>query len=216
MKYENKFELKIYGESALFTDPATKTGGERLTYPVPTYEAVKGMLESIYRQPDMHWVIDKIRIMNVISTFSRGYSPLRYGGGRSLFSLTFLRAPEYQITAHFVTSGTESDENRHYFIAKRSLMSGGRRDVFLGVRSCQGYAEPCEFGSGKGFYDNSGAVKLGIMFHSFLYPDKSADGKFLVRLWDAHMIDGIIAFPPPEDCTLVNDITDTKESEVRR
>ncbi len=30
---------------------------------------------------------------------------------------------------------------------------GGRRDIFLGTRECQGYVEPCVFGEGEGAYD---------------------------------------------------------------
>lgn len=36
----------------------------------------------------------------------------------------------------------DRNENKHYFIAKRMLERGGRRDIFLGTRECQGYVEP--------------------------------------------------------------------------
>ncbi len=48
---------------------------------------------------------------------------------------------------------------------------GGRRDVFLGTRECQGYVEPCKFGE-KGFYDDYGEMSFGLMFHGFDYPDE--------------------------------------------
>ena len=37
MKHSNSIEFKVYGKYALFTDPLTKTGGEKFTYRVPTY-----------------------------------------------------------------------------------------------------------------------------------------------------------------------------------
>ncbi len=40
--------FRVWGRQALFTDPVTKIGGEKFSYQVPTYEAVKGILKSIY------------------------------------------------------------------------------------------------------------------------------------------------------------------------
>ena len=45
----------------------------------------------------------------------------------------------------------DRNENKHHNIAKRMIIRGGRRDVFLGTRECQGYVSPCEFGEGEGF-----------------------------------------------------------------
>ena len=47
MEKENSIEFKVYGRRALFSDPLTRTGGEKFTYPVPTYQALKGITESI-------------------------------------------------------------------------------------------------------------------------------------------------------------------------
>ena len=37
----------------MFTDPITKIGGEKCSYHIPTYEAVKGILKSIYWKPNI-------------------------------------------------------------------------------------------------------------------------------------------------------------------
>ena len=42
------FEFEVSGDYAMFADPMTKAGGERLSFQVPTYEAIKGILHSIY------------------------------------------------------------------------------------------------------------------------------------------------------------------------
>ncbi|MEC2691212.1 CRISPR-associated protein Cas5, partial [Bacillus cereus] len=44
----NSIEFEVFGDYALFTDPLMKMGGEKLTYQVPTYQAIKGIVESIY------------------------------------------------------------------------------------------------------------------------------------------------------------------------
>ena len=47
-KFKSKpFYYKIKGEYALFTDPITKGGGEKFTYQIPTYQALKGITEAI-------------------------------------------------------------------------------------------------------------------------------------------------------------------------
>ena len=56
MEKANSIEYKVYGEYALFTDPLTKTGGEKFSYQVPTYQALKGITESIYWKPTLCWV----------------------------------------------------------------------------------------------------------------------------------------------------------------
>ena len=46
--HENIVEFKVYGEDALFSDVLTRTGMEKYSYPIPTYEALKGIMHSIY------------------------------------------------------------------------------------------------------------------------------------------------------------------------
>jgi CRISPR-associated protein Cas5d len=83
---------------------------------------------------------------------------------------------------------------------------GGRRDIFLGTRECQGYVKPCVFDEGEGFYDGKiSELSFGTMYHGITYPDEaySAEtaGKMTIRLWNATMYDrGIIKFVPPWEC----------------
>lgn len=201
----NNIELKIYGNYALFTDPLTKVGGEKFTYPVPTYEALKGIMESIYWKPTFTWVIDECRIMNRILTEPKGIRPINYTGGNDLANYTYLRDVEYRIKAHFEWNldrpDLEKDRNsgKHYEIAKRSLKAGGRRDIFLGARECQGYVEPCAFDEGDGFYDDT-SMSLGIMYHGITYAGKN--GHMETRLWNAYIDKGIIKYPRPEECII--------------
>ena len=82
---------------------------------------------------------------------------------------------------------------------------GGRRDIFLGARECQGYVEPCAFGEGTSAYDNTN-LSFGIMVHGITYPDEAVrdeeKGKMTVRLWNAQMVNGMIRFPRPEECEI--------------
>ena len=205
---KNSISFRLWGRYALFTDPVTKTGGEKCSYHVPTYEAIKGVLKSIYWKPTIIWHVDKVRVMQQIKTQTKGTKPLVWGGGNSLAIYTFLHDVEYQVKAHFEWNEHRPElakdriDGKHYSIARRMLEKGGRQDIFLGVRDCQGYVEPCEFGAGEGFYDDTPPeLAFGLMFHGFDYPDETGTDELGSRFWQAVMRKGILEFPRPEGCT---------------
>ncbi|MGN7456663.1 type I-C CRISPR-associated protein Cas5c [Paenibacillus pasadenensis] len=205
----NQIEYEVTGAYALFTDPLTKIGGEKFSYQIPTYQALKGITESIYWKPTLIWYIDEVRVMNPIQTESKGIKPIEYSGGNTLAYYTYLRNVRYQVRAHFEFNPHRSDleqdrnEHKHHNIAKRAVAAGGRRDIFLGTRECQGYVEACEFGSGEGHYDQVAELAFGTMVHGISYPDETGSSDMLTRLWRAKMEYGVIKFDRPEDCTMV-------------
>ncbi len=227
----NTIEFRVWGRYAMFTDPLTRVGGEKCSYHIPTYEALKGIAKSIYWKPTFIWVIDQVRVIKRIRTQTKGTKPLNYGGVypsarrpdkereepfNTLAIYTFLAGHydpvsgnagvEYQVRAHFEwnTHRPELAQDRingkHFQLAQRHLERGGRQDIFLGTRDCQGYVEPCKFGSGGGDYDATGKLDFGLMFHSFDYPDETGSNQLAVNFWEATMLDGVIRFPRPERC----------------
>ena len=205
----NSIEFKVWARNALFTDPLTKIGGEKCSYHVPTYEALKGITKSIYWKPTLIWVIDEVRVMKRIRTQTKGTKPLEFSGGNSLAIYTFLADVEYQVRAHFEWNAHRADlksdqvDGKHHTIAKRMLDRGGRQDIFLGTRDCQGYVEACEFGSDKGEYDDAGQLAFGVMFHGFDYPDETGTGELHARFWRQTMVDGKISFDRPESSSMM-------------
>jgi len=205
---KNSISFRVWGRYALFTDPVTKTGGEKCSYHVPTYEAIKGVLKSIYWKPTIIWHIDKVRVIKPLRTQTKGTKPLVWGGGNSLAIYTFLHDVEYQVNAHFEWNEYRPElagdriDGKHFNIAKRMLDKGGRQDIFLGVRDCQAYVEPCRFGDGEGAYDDINELGFGLMFHGFDYPDETGKDEFVSRFWYATMRDGVLDFPRPEECEI--------------
>lgn len=205
--HENRVEFKVYGDYALFSDPITRVGGEKSTYSIPTYEAIKGVLHSVYWKPTIIWLIDDVRVMNQIQMETKGIRPIKYSGGNDLSYYTYLRQVCYQVRAHFIWNenrpelAADRNENKHHEMAKRFIKKGGRRDVFLGTRECQAYVEPCVFGEGEGYYDNVPLQTFGMMLHGITYADEAyseqTKGKLSVRLWNAKMERGVIHFPKP-------------------
>ena len=211
MQHANIVEFEVYGDNALFADPITRVGGEKLTYQIPTYEAIKGVMQSIYWKPTIVWIIDEIRIMNQIQMETKGVRPIKYHSDKNDLSYyTYLKDCRYQVNAHFVWNENrpelvgDRNENKHHNIAKRMIERGGRRDIYLGTRECQAYVKPCVFGSGPGFYDNTPEIDFGMMYHGITYADEAysaqTQGSMNVRLWHCVMKKGIVAFKKPEQC----------------
>lgn len=205
--YKSKsYEFKLWGRHALFTDPVTRIGGEKCSYHIPTYEALKGVAKSIYWKPTIIWFIDEVRVMKPIRTQTKGTKPLVYSGGNTLAIYTFLADVEYQVKAHFEwnlhRTELEADRNsgKHQDMAGRSLKRGGRQDIFLGTRDCQGYVEPCVFGEGESHYHDIEELGFGLMFHGFDYPDEVGGDQLHARFWSPVMRHGVITFEHPENC----------------
>lgn len=211
-RYRNTIEFEVYGNYALFSDPVTRVGGEKSTYHIPTYEALKGITESVYWKPTLRWIIDAVRVMNPIQTETKGIRPIGYNGGNELAYYTYLKDVRYQVRAHFEFNlnhpelEDDRNEHKHHNIAKRMVQRGGRRDVFLGTRECQAFVEPCVFGEGEGFYDKMpGETAYGFMYHGITYADEAVlpeeQNKMTVNFWRPVMKQGgIIEFLRPEEC----------------
>lgn len=210
--HPNIVEFEVYGDYALFSDPIMRVGGEKCTYQVPTYEALKGILSSVYWKPTIVWIIDKVRVMNPVQTEVKGIRPIKYTGGNDLSFYTYLKNCRYQVMAHFEWNENrpelagDRNENKHHNIAKRMIEKGGRRDIFLGTRECQGYVVPCKFGEGEGHYDNIQELDFGLMYHGITYADEAFSEEtkncMTARFWYPKMQNGVINFLRPEKCPL--------------
>lgn len=216
----NSIEFRVYGVRALFTDPVSRIGGEKYSYSIPTYQALKGILESIYWKPTIVWHIDSVRIMNPIVNESVNMRPINYNGKNDLSIYTYLSKVDYHVRAHFEWNLNRSDlegdrnENKHYFQTKRWIEKGGRRDIFLGTRECQAYVEPCAFNDGVGAYDQLDQMPMGIMFHGFDYGDETGNEELVARFWMPTMKKGIVEFIRPEDCSIRKKIKEYKVKKI--
>lgn len=213
-KHDNYVEFEVSGDLALFSDVLTRPGGEKSSYPLPTYEGLKGILHSIYWKPTIIWIIDDCRVMNRIVTERKGIRPIKYSHGpkeasNDLAYYTYLKDVRYQVRAHFEWNDNrpelarDRNENKHHNIAKRMIERGGRRDIFLGTRECMGYVRPCVFGEDEGYYDNAGEVMYGFTYHGVTYADEATlpedKGQLTVRFWQPVMVNGVIHFARPDE-----------------
>ena len=129
-RYDNIVEFQVTGDYALFSDPILRVGGEKCSYQVPTYEALKGILQSVNWKPTIIWVIDAVRVMHPIQMETKGIRPIKYSGGNDLSYYTYLKDCCYQVRAHFEWNenrpelAADRNENKHHEIAKKMIRKG--------------------------------------------------------------------------------------------
>ena len=125
---ENIVSIRVWGDFACFTRPEMKV--ERVSYPIITPSAARGILEAIFWEPEMYYKICEIRVVKkgkwfsvkrnevkeVINTTTAGrwmrdfskFKPIQAGGGaadgtqRNTLGLADV---EYIITAEISLSG---------------------------------------------------------------------------------------------------------------
>lgn len=149
--------LRARGPLAVFTQPALKV--ERITYPVMTPSAARGVLEAVLWKPAIRWRIERIRVLApiVFTAFrrnevnSRAASPplatVRDGGPAPLFfadedraqrNTVALRDVDYVIDAHLVITeraGKEDNVTKFVEIFRRRLEKGQHfHQPYLGCR----------------------------------------------------------------------------------
>lgn len=214
------FYYRLYGDYALFTDPVTKGGGEKYTYQIPTYQALKGITEQLYWKPTLIYYIDSVKVMKKIQTETKGIRAPLKNGQNDLNYYTYLRDVEYLVQFHFEWNNNrpelseDRNETKHEQIILRSMSRGGRRDLFLGTRECVGYVERLreeQFHAASTYYEGK-KISFGIMFHSFLYPDEAVHKKneyiLVSNFTDIKLDNGQIYFVRPEDCQIHHTLRD--------
>ncbi|MDX8394261.1 MAG: type I-C CRISPR-associated protein Cas5c [Mariprofundales bacterium] len=60
-KQRNRISLRVWGDFACFTRPEMKV--ERVSYPLLTPSAARGIFEAIYWEPQIYYLIDNIRVI---------------------------------------------------------------------------------------------------------------------------------------------------------
>ncbi|NMA07371.1 MAG: type I-C CRISPR-associated protein Cas5 [Ruminococcaceae bacterium] len=223
-KFQSKpFYMKIWGDYALFTDPMTKAGGEKYTYQVPTYQALKGIVEACYWKPVLYYVMDEVKIIKPIQTETHGIRAPLNNGKNDLNSYTYLKDVEYWIKFHFEWNENRQDMNddrdeiKHREILIRSMKRGGRRDIFLGARECVGYVDYLtenKYNNAKTAFENE-KRSFGLQFHSFIYPDENEnirgdEGPLISCFSNTLIEDGCIKYCRPEECSSHHELSSYK------
>lgn len=196
--------FEVEGSKALFTDPLSRIGKEKNSYPVPTASALRGICENIYWKPTIDYRITECRVMNEIQYEAINQSvPHIYDGKNDLSIYKYLKNVRYQVKGYMIPNPKRPDliedyGPKHLDIFQRSVKAGGRYSPYLGSSECMAFVSPAKFGDGEGYYDNLRTLHIGVMYNVVDY-DQNGRAKGTV-LFDCYMRRGTIRFPAEEQC----------------
>lgn len=125
--------IEVWGDFACFSRPEGKV--ERLTYPVPTPSAMRGVLSAIYSKPnEFYWQVERIEVLRPLRyiTFKRnevksvmGRLPLLVEDDRTQRQTVALQDVRYRVAASIVKRDTFSGtEDQLYNQALRRIRGG--------------------------------------------------------------------------------------------
>ncbi len=202
-------QLKVWGDFACFTRPEMKV--ERVSYPVMTPSAARGVLEAIFWKPEFRWQIEAITVLKPIRYFSilrneinsrqsertarawqqsgEGYDAADDRAQRHTLAL---RDVAYIISAQIVLQPHADADVAKYRDQFRRRVQTGRcfATPFLGCREFSAsFAEPDGTEQALDLTDTFGPMLLDITYA----PDRS--GRGTPRFFDAQIEQGHLRVP---------------------
>jgi len=204
--------VKVWGELACFTRPEMKV--ERVSYPVPTTSAARGILEAVFWKPEFVWRVEEVQVLKPIRYFSILRNEVNSRASERAARTWEEKGGGYDASADRAQRHTLALRDVAYIIYADVQVKPGLahdpakfRDQFRRrVRDGRCFATPylgCrEFSASFGEPDGSEAPidlseDLGLMLLDLDYePDGSGRGK--PRFFHACIECGVVRFPPFE------------------
>jgi CRISPR-associated protein Cas5 subtype I-C len=195
---------------------------ERVSYDVITPSAARGVLDAVFWHPGMHWVVDKITVLNEIRFDSvrrnelgskaspRNITQAMHGGAVDLHQVItadrqqratlLLRDVAYCIDAHFRLAPELMNDSHHIgkFLDqfKRHARKGQCfHQPYLGCREFAAHFELLEGEAPASFYADVESRDLGWMLWDMDYTTEDEDTKtytYTPRFFRAEMRRGVI------------------------
>ena len=205
-------EVRVWGEFACFTRPEMKV--ERVSYPLMTPSAARGVLEAIFWKPEFTWIVREIRVLKPVEYFSilrnevnsraservaAGWS--RGGGGydasadRAQRHTLCLRDVVYVISADVEVKPGVGEEPAKFRDQFRRRVRDGRCFAmpYLGCREFSAaFSEPAEGEQPIDWTENLGTMLLDIEY------DADGSGRGQPRFFDAQVKSGVLLTPRRE------------------
>lgn len=204
---DTQISFLVKAGKAMFTDPLNRISAEKISYPVPTYSALQGLMRHIYSSPCIVWVIDSVRVLKPIRYIGYAISdPYRNKkGDRATYQ--YLLNPEYIITAHYVFDYSRPELSDgwtyawHDRMIKKAMEQGGRFNLCLGCSECPALIYDMSEEMMAGYYDDEGRRDLGLMFHS--YREASKNDPYRYAYYDQYIMEnGCIWYNSQRECQI--------------
>jgi CRISPR-associated protein Cas5d len=159
--FHGSMKVRVWGDRACFTRPECKV--DRVSYPIMTPTAARGVLEAIYWHPGMYWRVTEIWNLKPVKWFSwivnevtgdkgvgnkwSAMNPYDAPTHRDQRHMLGLRDVAYLIVAEIVArDGTSGSEAKHRDIFRNDRLKKGAcaYQPFLGVRELTAYFAPAD------------------------------------------------------------------------
>ncbi len=209
---DNCVAVRVKGDYALFTRPENKT--ERVSYPLMTPSAARGVLEAIYWHPQFAWRVREVRVLSPVRTFgifrnevnskmSPGRTEPYYADeDRSQRFSVCLREVDYVIVAEpIVGAGVNEHPKKFRDIFERRVKRGQcHHRPALGCREFDAEFEPVDETAKPVDWTES----LGLMLWDVEYPEGFHDSKgwhprskppYAPRFFQAEVKEGVMRVP---------------------
>lgn len=176
--------IHVRAEYGLYSRP--EFSADRVSYPVPPFSTVKGMLEAFYWKrgvvaddgsvgPSVVWRVDRVYVLSEVRyvQIMRNERMIEEGSARTQRRALFVKAPSYVVQAT-PTCKDRAQENKALDMAHRWLTQGRtRQGLFLGSRECVAYigTPPLDY-ERRAVRVNRGMPPLGRMPTSVLYDEQ--------------------------------------------
>jgi CRISPR-associated protein Cas5d len=202
-------DVRVWGDFACFTRPEMKV--ERVTYPIPTPSAARGILEAIFWKPQFKWRIEEIWVLKPINYFSLLRNEVNSKASKRAASGWEKRGGGYVATADRAQRHTLALRDVDYVIRARMELAPGvtdhpakfrdqfRRRVRKGRCFFRPYLGCREFAAR--FAEPSGdeqpiaqSMGVGRMLYDL---DYESDGRGAPYFFMAQLENGILHVPPP-------------------
>ena len=207
---DGPLQVEVWGDFACFTRPEMKV--ERVSYPVMTPSAARGVLEAIFWKPEFRWQVAEIAVLRDIRYFSilrnevnsraseraaRGWE--QSGGGfladdpkqRAQRHTLALRDVAYRISARMELLPHATDDVAKYRDQFRRRVQSGRcfATPYLGCREFSASFGPAGDRPPIGLIDELGSMLLDIDYAP------GGGGRGTPRFFDARIEDGVLRIP---------------------
>lgn len=205
-------QVRVWAPYACFTRPEMKV--ERVSYPVPTPSAARGVLEAIFWKPEFRWRVEEIWVLEPIRYFSilrnevntraseRAASAWQKNGGG--FDATSDRAQRHTLAlrdvAYVIRAQVElradvlaADQAKYRDQFRRRVESGRCfATPYLGCREFSAFFAASD-GSEKPIERTE---DLGTMLLDLHY-DADGSGRGVPRFFQARLENGVLRVPEP-------------------
>lgn len=202
----NEITMEVWGDFACFSRPESKV--ERLTYPVMTPSAARGILSAVYSKPvEFYWQVRRIEVLKPIKymSFKRNEvinskvgkkpKPMLVEDDRTQRQTVVLKDVRYRITAEIIPRNNfKGTVNQLYEQALRRIRNG--KCFFQPSFGMREFV--CYFGETTNAVPVNENIDLGIVLYDVFDLHKyevTAKAEPFVSLFHAKLENGILEVP---------------------